>query len=208
MSGAWEWMLPVRCAGCHAPGVRLCARCARALAQPPELVMPTVELDVPVWACGPYGGAHRQIIVEMKERGRVDVIPHAAAVLRAALEFMAARGELPEPQRLSLVPAPTTRRNARRRGGDHVTALCRHTRIPTSELLFRTPSARDSVGLSAAERRRNLSGSVRVRRAPRPLHPVLLVDDVLTTGSTLAASRAALAYAGVMVIGAITLAAA
>lgn len=66
---------------------------------------------------------------------------------------------------------------------------------------------RDSVGLSAAQRAENLAGRIGVR-APAPRGPVVLVDDVLTTGTTAAESVAALRRAGVgvdavVVIGAV-----
>jgi predicted amidophosphoribosyltransferase len=68
---------------------------------------------------------------------------------------------------------------------------------------------RDSVGLGPAQRRDNLAGRVRVRGGERPPPGacVLLVDDVLTTGATAAAVRAALAAAGVRTAGVLVVAA-
>jgi predicted amidophosphoribosyltransferase len=56
---------------------------------------------------------------------------------------------------------------------------------------------RDSVGLSAAERQRNVAGRVRLRR---PVDgEVILIDDVVTTGATAAESVRVLQTAGVRV---------
>jgi predicted amidophosphoribosyltransferase len=69
--------------------------------------------------------------------------------------------------------------------------------ITVTRTLRPTGFARDSVGLSAADRQRNLSGRVRVRAAPAT--PVVLLDDVVTTGATACASVAALQTSGVSV---------
>ncbi|GAA1097319.1 hypothetical protein GCM10009648_40700 [Tsukamurella spumae] len=73
--------------------------------------------------------------------------------------------------------------------------------------VLRSVGAAESVGLSAAARARNVRGTVRVRALPGP-GTVVLVDDVVTTGATLAESVAVLARRGVSVAAAITLAAA
>ncbi|NKY18273.1 ComF family protein [Tsukamurella spumae] len=210
-----ELAVPRTCGGCGAPRVRWCGRCEAALHDVPALIRTTVPAGVPVWTLGRYDGARRAAVLQLKERGRGDLavplgrgVAHALLRLRAWGEFGAATGPL------VLVPAPTTAWAARRRGGDVVTAVCRaaaRTAAPVQAVtvspVLRSVGAAESVGLSAAARARNVRGTVRVRALPGP-GTVVLVDDVVTTGATLAESVAVLARRGVSVAAAITLAAA
>lgn len=200
-----ELLLPRRCAGCGAPGEVLCARCRTELAAPPHRVSPRVEPGVPVWALGPYSETRRSVILAMKERGDRTVRRWVGAVLAAAVATLTARGEVGEHP--VLVPAPTAARSARLRGGDPVTDACRATGLPTAAVLVHARGVRDSVGLSPAARRANLAGRVRLR-GPVPAGELVLVDDVVTTGATLAAACAKLTVAGAHVRGALAFAAA
>ena len=189
-----ELLLPRRCAGCGAPGEVLCARCRTELAAPPQRVSPRVESGVPVWALGPYSETRRSVILAMKERGDRTVRRWVGAVLAAAVATLTARGEVGEHP--VLVPAPTAARSARRATG-----------LPTAAVLSHARGVRDSVGLSPAARRANLAGRVRLR-GPVPAGELVLVDDVVTTGATLAAACAKLTVAGAQVRGALAFAAA
>jgi predicted amidophosphoribosyltransferase len=69
---------------------------------------------------------------------------------------------------------------------------------------------RDSAGLSAGERAVNLDGAFGIRRGAEAVVkdvPVVLVDDVITTGSTLAEAARVLRSGGAMMVGAATIAA-
>ena len=67
-----ELLFPKSCAGCGAAGVSLCASCQEELRRVPHRVSCTVDPRVPVWALSPYAGAHRQLVISVKERGRRD----------------------------------------------------------------------------------------------------------------------------------------
>lgn len=197
-----ELLLPRRCAGCDAPGHSFCPACRRLWRQVPTPITTRVPVGAPVWALGPYGGPRRQAILSLKESGRTDLVPYLGAVLRAATEHLIARGEL-EPQ-VVLVAAPTTRRAARRRGGDPVLAVCQRSGFPAAQPVLLGPATAESVGLSAPERADNIGRNItivkkRVEQLTRK--PVLVVDDVVTTGATAAATVEALTSAKVVVRG-------
>lgn len=73
-------------------------------------------------------------------------------------------------------------------------------RVPVDPFIIeRVKATPAQVGLTEAERRRNLSGAIRVRSAARPRVEdarLVLIDDVITTGSTAAACARVLRRAG------------
>jgi predicted amidophosphoribosyltransferase len=198
-----DLILPLECGGCGAPSTRWCPACATELtarAREPVLVTPRLDPGVPVLSLGRYAAARRRAIVAVKEQGRADLVVPLAAALHTGLSQLLAWGLLEAP--LTVVPAPTRRMAARRRGGDPVTRVVRAATadlpgiamLPALRLTGRT---RDSVGLSSADRQRNLAGRVRLTR-PVP-GVAVIVDDVVTTGATACESVRALHAAGVQV---------
>ena len=107
---------------------------------------------------------------------------------------------------LTVVPAPTRRLAARRRGGDPVTrmALAATAGNPDARVvqaLRMTALVRDSVGLSSAARQRNVAGRVRLCGPSEGLAgDVLVVDDIVTTGATAAESVRILQTSGARVV--------
>ncbi|GLZ54822.1 double zinc ribbon domain-containing protein [Actinomycetospora sp. NBRC 106378] len=203
ITAAWrallDLLLPTPCGGCDAvvePGHGLCAGCRAELARP--VPAPDLAGLPPAMALAPYRGAPRRAVIAYKERGRRDLARPLAAALAAALAEAFPRGPC------LLVPAPSRPGAARARGGDHMLHLARtvaagtgHVVLPALALSWR---ARDSVGLDARARAANLAAHLRVRRRLRAVpdddRPVVLLDDVLTTGATALACGRALADAG------------
>lgn len=214
---------PPVCAGCGVTGQHVCETCARLLHhQPrPHRPCPMPPGLPPVLALTDYSGPVRQIITAWKERGQRSVAPVLAAALTDALvwtwsaDAVAAGCDVPwrpvgsRPE-LFVVPVPGSRAARRRRGEDAwgrvVEMACREVRsrgIPTTLMrcltLQRQP--RDQAGLSARERRANLSGAMAARvpstgwRSPST-SLIVLVDDIVTTGATLAEAGRALRQAG------------
>lgn len=176
------------CVSCGAPGTSLCRPCAAAVAPPfAGEPVPGVARVVAAWA---YEGAARELLLDLKLRGRRDaaeplVEAMAEAVWRAGLGAAV----------LTWVPA--RRGDVRGRGFDHAEVLAgglaRRLGLPLSPLVERVGGGRDQASLSAPERRLNPVGAFRGRRSRAP---VAVVDDLVTTGSTLAACAAALRSAG------------
>ncbi|MFB7800015.1 ComF family protein [Isoptericola sp. NPDC056134] len=223
-------VVPVWCPGCGAHDVPWCPACEALLGGPPARVEAAAgrldRLDgvpvLPVWALAAYAGPVRELVVAWKDRGRADLDRLVGPPVRSAARAVAALvARAVDGRPLLVVGAPSTAASRRARGRDHVRVLARAaaaglhdaglgaTVVPA---LTRRGHGRDQVGLGARARARNLTGSVVTRdrvlaRAGGDRPAVLLVDDVVTTGSTLAAAERALEDVGADVLGALVLAA-
>ncbi|PSL58667.1 putative amidophosphoribosyltransferase [Saccharothrix carnea] len=191
-------LFPPRCPGCGTWGVRLCGRCL-ALFGMPKRVPGT---GPPVFALAGYGGAARELVLAFKERGRRELAAVFGALVAAAVPRLPGVG--PDPW---LVPAPSRASAARARGGSHVLRMARASGFSTVPALAFARGVRDSARLDAASRQVNLAGRVRLVPdcLPPPGTPVVLLDDVVTTGSTARACVSVLKAAGIRVPAVLTL---
>ena len=107
-----------------------------------------------------------------------------------------------------LVPMPLSRRRLRERGFNQARLISGHlsrlTGVPAAHLLSRRHRP-TQVGLGREERRRNVSGVYRCSRPPEEGASICLVDDVMTTGSSLGDAGRALRKAGAKEVRGVTL---
>ncbi|MER5867810.1 ComF family protein [Kitasatospora sp. NPDC002040] len=194
-TGLLDLLLPARCAGCGAGRSQLCPGCRAALTtaragpagpQPPPAGLP------PVHSAAPYADPVRRLLIAHKERGALRLAgPLGQALARAVGPVLDGRPVL-------LVPMPSTRRSVRARGHDPTLRLARAAagelrraghRVRAAPVLRHGRAVADQSGLTAAQRRANLHGALVLRPGAGRLltgrQPVL-VDDLVTTGATLA----------------------
>ncbi|MFD5645719.1 ComF family protein [Streptomyces anulatus] len=221
MRNAWRaWqelsglLLPVACAGCGRPRTELCTACGAALhGAPARLVRPSPRPPgLPaVYAAAPYENAVRAVLLAHKERGALGL----AGVLGRALAgcVRAGAGRPGDAGPLLLVPVPSARSSTAARGHDPVRRIAaaaardlRRAGLPAQvlPLLRQRRAVADQSGLGARQRRANLAGALELtagggrllRHGLSRLGRVILVDDLLTTGSTLAEAARAVGEAG------------
>ncbi|WP_026917204.1 ComF family protein [Gordonia shandongensis] len=206
-----DLVVPLECGGCGRPDVAWCRHCREAVRDVPRRLSPRIDPGVPTWACARYRGPAGVAVVNVKEHGRRDLVPVLGGLLTRSLVTLARWGDLPDAAGLALVPAPTRRSAARRRGGDTVTAVAREAAsgmgpaVRVVPALVTSALTRDSAGLGAGARSANLSGAVRLAATlPEPVRssaaPTVVVDDVLTTGATAAQAVRVLRRHGARVV--------
>src|SRR4051794_12350823 len=176
--GALPWLRGPMCRRCALPAHRPGARCPS----------PT---GAPAWSWAPlaHAGPAAVLVHALKHRG----VLRAAAPMAAAIAANAPAGIFTSDAVLVPVPADPLRR--RTRGHDHALRrteeLARRTGLPVRACLRRPRSARPQVGASRAARLARARAGVEVRWLPSERR-LVLVDDVHTTGATLAAAAQAL----------------
>ncbi|MDZ8201610.1 phosphoribosyltransferase family protein [Microbacterium sp. SSW1-59] len=190
-------VFPVECAGCGAGDVSLCAVCDRALF--PDPVTRTIA-GVPVRSALRFGGTAARVIRTMKEDGRTSL---AGPLGRALAEVVDSMG-IDEKSGIRFVPVPSSRAAFRRRGFRPVETIMRRARLPVTRAIVPTRTLLDQRGLGVSERAANLARAF----AARPVADarVIVVDDVVTTGATLAEAVRALRQAGAEVCGGVVVA--
>lgn len=189
-----DLLLARACVGCTLPGPPLCELCASLLLPEPFLV-PDLPPALPPAAAGqPYTGLTRAVVIAHKERTTPWLTPWLGMLLAAAVRHTG--------EDAPLVPVPSHPRSLRARGRDTVREIAedagRRLGLPVLPLLARGGGSRQKA--RSAERRRSAEDVAPVRlRAPASTRSVILVDDVVATGSTLALCQAALEEGGVQV---------
>jgi predicted amidophosphoribosyltransferase len=161
-----------------------------------------------VWAAAGYADEVRAVLLAHKERGVTGLARPLGEALAGAVRAVAPGGVM------LLVPVPSARRAVAVRGHD---AIRRITLVAARELrrdgiraraaavLRQGRAVADQSGLSARERLENLSGAVTGRPGSGRLlkaAPVVLVDDLMTTGASLVAAARAVEAVGGRVAGA------
>ncbi|VAV86888.1 Competence protein F homolog, phosphoribosyltransferase domain; protein YhgH required for utilization of DNA as sole source of carbon and energy [hydrothermal vent metagenome] len=214
-------VLPAQCISCHQltrePG-RLCFDCwdelsfidhplcdrmgtpfafdpgkgivsARALAQPPVWSRARAAVE--------FNDMSRKLIHALKYHDRHEVAGMMSQSMNRAGSELLATADL-------IIPVPLYRFRQWQRRFNQSAALARQIAIDTgiayqSDILLRSRSTRQQVGLKGAERRNNVKGAFVVdENKSGELHgaKVVLVDDVITTGATVGACSQALLTAG------------
>ena len=174
------------CADTVRGGGPICRRCRGELRWLDT--KPVVAGGVPAWAPLAYDGPARALVGGLKFRGAAALADSLAApVVAGAPEgWLAGSAEL--------VPVPLHPARRRRRGFNQAERLasCMAARagLRVADCLVRSGSRTTQVGRGRVERLSGVPGSFGVRGAA-PARAVL-VDDVITTGATLAACAAAL----------------
>jgi predicted amidophosphoribosyltransferase len=220
-----DLVLPNACAGCGAERTRLrhgaCPACVAELEglrpawsspSPPPRGFP------PCVAVGPYAGALRGALLAYKEKGRHRLAGPLGALLAGAVAAI-----VPRDQPVLIVPIPSTRAARRERYGDHMTRLSTHAahRLRAAGWTarvghpLRALAKPDSTSLDAAARSTAAVNSLRInparignpRRGDAMRGTLVIADDIVTTGATLAAAVRRLEEADMQVTGAAVLAA-
>jgi ComF family protein len=194
---ALELLLPSVCAGCglEAREPPFCPACTPA----PAGALPAPPAALDAWhAAILHGGAGADWVRRFKypARGLAGLDPAAEAAAFGLVRRLARTLPAREPD--CVAPVPLHPRRLRERGFSPAAllarAVAREARRPCRPVLLeRTRDTRSQTALSRAERRRNVAGAFAARSAPPR---VWLVDDVATTGSTLAEAAGALRRAG------------
>jgi len=193
-------LAPIRCAGCSMPCdgsvCEPCVELCQLLPQPPS--RPTA-----------YGACHaalpfeppvRSMVHHAKYRGHRGAAAALGALLVERLWLTLAATRRPGGEAPVVVPVPLGRRRARARGYNQAAllaeALAREAGTRAAAGAVRLRETAPQVGRHGEERRGSLDGAFAWRGRDLRGRGVWLVDDVVTTGATLAAVATALQQGG------------
>jgi len=204
VAGLLDLLLPPSCPGCGREGVLVCDRCRRHLGArldappglpiglPGSLPAGLAQLE---W-CAPFTGPTRAALHALKYAADRRLAGPLGELLAARWRRAGGGGDL-------LVPVPVSAARLRERGYDQAVLLADEAGaqlgLPVVAALRRSRATAAQYALGRQERGANVRAafSIDPGLAPRVRGRwIVLVDDVVTTGSTMAACAAALVSAG------------
>ena len=200
-------VFPTRCYGCNALGVSICTSCRREWI--PHYYRTRIDA-LNVHSAMLYTPTASKIILAAKENG----LQGADDLLITAIIHVLNKARL-EGGYFTLVPIPSSKSAIRRRGEsflhpilDKLVELQKQkngVRWRWKDHLIHQKSVRDQSELSYSARQNNMAGAFKVRSDELiEARPILLIDDVVTTGATLDSAVRALRERNLTVLGAAT----
>lgn len=213
---ALDAAFPARCVGCDREGPPLCGTCATALdarwdlpagvpiGLPGDIPEPLLQIE---W-CAAFRGVVRDALHRLKYAGEQRLADPMGAAIARRWARVGVGADL-------VVHVPVHADRSRTRGYDQAEliarAAARHLGLPFAPLLERRRATIAQFDLDRLTRATNVAGAFAVREREAAIWSpagrwILLIDDVITTGATLAACGDAIHAAGAMAVSAITVA--
>jgi ComF family protein len=170
------------------------------LGLPADLPAPLLQLE---W-CAPFTGVTRRAIHRLKYSGERRLAAPLGHAVANRWRVAGAGGDL-------LVPVPASADRIRERGYDQAVLIARvagrHVQLPVVEAVRRAHDTTAQFDLDRADRGANVRDAFDVVATEQIRNRwVVLVDDIVTTGATLAACANALLEAGASAISAVAVA--
>ena len=200
-------IFPTHCELCCESPSPICSTCAHLLSSSGQLIYGFSEI---VAAGFVYNEASARIILRAKEQGILSAQQSLALSLWSAFSLL----QITEPK-VALIPIPSSKEAIRRRGRNFISELLQEfvslqktspkskprISIEILDVLIHQRKVRDQSGLTMNQRLRNMDHALIVRESIDI--PVVVVDDVITTGATLKAAFSALNVAKATILGGI-----
>lgn len=214
MKSLAEIIFPSRCIGCSQLGISICSNCRKSWH--PHIYKREIfvsGINYPVISAVKYSQVASRVLLSAKESNQAAADELLMAAISNSLRFFVKNigsGDL--------VPIPSRKSATRKRGRNFMQEIVNSVARPESrntlDILHHLRTVKDQSQLNSQQRFSNLTGALCVSMNSKKLvgrgniGPLIVVDDLITTGATLVEAIRALTSAGYAVLGAVTGAAA
>ena len=210
MKSLAELIFPSRCIGCSQLGISICSVCRKSWhSHIYHRTIKVLDTSYPVISAVEYSPIASRVLLRAKEANQEAADQLLVNALSHSLRYFLKNFGFGD-----LVPIPSRRSATRKRGRDfmqEITELvAENESIKSLQILRHQRAVRDQSQLNSQQRSRNIAGAFSTSfnlaemRDSGNIGPLIIVDDLVTTGATLAEAIRALRTAGFPVLGAVT----
>ena len=210
MKNLTELIFPSRCIGCSQLGISICSSCRKNWH--PHIYHRTLNVlgnSYPVISAIEYSPIASRVLLKAKESNQGAADQLLISAIAHSLRYFSKKYGIG-----NLVAIPSRRSATRKRGRDFMQEITKSVatleRLNTLEILQHQRAVQDQSRLNSHQRTSNIAGAfstlINLSKSAGPGNtgPLIIVDDLVTTGATLAEAIRALRTSGFTVIGAVT----
>jgi len=210
MKSLAELVFPSRCIGCSQLGISICSICRKSWH--PHIYHRSIKVldrSYPVISAIEYSPIASRVLLRAKEGNQLAADQLLVKAISHSLQYF-----LKNYGSGDLVAIPSRKSATRKRGRDFMQVVTESVAnietLQSIQILQHQRAVRDQSKLNLQQRKLNISGAFSATCNLAKLAgtgntgPLIIVDDLVTTGATLAEAIRALRNGGFSVIGAVT----